>query len=75
MVYSPDWTNTGFSFILLTVNLFRHSTLIEQGYLRLLLDEVLFIDVSSFYNYAYMYLTEQSIFNTKQQEAYFLPTS
>ena len=29
--YSPDWTNTGFSFILLTVNLFRHSTLTEQG--------------------------------------------
>ena len=29
--YPPDWTNTGFSFILLTVNLFRHSTLIEQG--------------------------------------------
>ena len=27
LLYSPDWTNTGFSFILLTVNLFRHSTL------------------------------------------------
>ena len=25
VLYSPDWTNTGFSFILLTVNLFRHS--------------------------------------------------
>ena len=31
MLYSPNWTNTGFSFILLTVNLFRHSTLTEQG--------------------------------------------
>ena len=28
---SPDWTNIGFSFILLTVNLFRHSTLSEHG--------------------------------------------
>ena len=28
---SPDWTNIGFSFILLTVNLFRHPTLIEHG--------------------------------------------
>ena len=36
VLYSPDWTNTGFSFILLTVNLFRHSTLTEQGlYLKL----------------------------------------
>ena len=31
VLYSPDWTNTGFSFILLTINLFRHSTLTEQG--------------------------------------------
>ena len=31
VLYSPDWINTGFSFILLTVNLFRHSTLTEQG--------------------------------------------
>ena len=31
VLYSPDWTNTGFSFIFLTVNLFRHSTLTEQG--------------------------------------------
>ena len=31
VLYSPDWTNTGFSFILITVNLFRHSTLTEQG--------------------------------------------
>ena len=30
VLYSPDWTNLGFSFILLTVNLFRHSTLIEH---------------------------------------------
>ena len=30
VLYSPDWTNTGFSFILLTVNLFRHPTLIEH---------------------------------------------
>ena len=37
MLYSPDWTNTWFSFILQTVNLFRHSTLTEQGlYLTLL---------------------------------------
>ena len=28
---SPDWTNAGFSFIDLTVNLFRHPTLIEHG--------------------------------------------
>ena len=33
VLYSPDWTNKGFSFILLTVNLFPHGhpTLIEQG--------------------------------------------
>ena len=31
MLYSPDWANTGFSFIFLTVNLFRHSTLTELG--------------------------------------------
>ena len=31
VLYSPDWTNTGFSFILLTVNPFRHSTLTEHG--------------------------------------------
>ena len=31
VLYSPYWTNSGFSFILLTVNLFRHSTLIEHG--------------------------------------------
>ena len=30
-LYSPDWINIGFSFILLTVNLFRHLTLIEHG--------------------------------------------
>ena len=29
VLYSPDWTNIGFSFILLAVNLFRHYTLIE----------------------------------------------
>ena len=29
--HSPDWTNTEFSFILLTVNLLRHPTLIEHG--------------------------------------------
>ena len=29
----PDWTNIGFSFILITVNLFRHPTLIlAQGH-------------------------------------------
>ena len=31
VLYSPDWTNIRFSFILLTVNLFRHPTLIEHG--------------------------------------------
>ena len=31
VVYSLDWTNIGFSFILLTVNLFRHPILIEHG--------------------------------------------
>ena len=31
VLYSLDWTNIGFSFILLTVNLFRHPTLIEHG--------------------------------------------
>ena len=31
VLYSPDWINTGVSFILITVNLFRHSTLTEQG--------------------------------------------
>ena len=30
LLYSP-WTITGFSFILLTVNLFRHPTIIEHG--------------------------------------------
>ena len=30
-LYSPDWTNIRFSFIFLTVNLFRHPTLIEHG--------------------------------------------
>ena len=30
-LYSPDWTNIGFSLRLLTVNLFRHPTLIEHG--------------------------------------------
>ena len=30
-LYSPDWIKTGFAFIFLTVNLFRHPTLIEQG--------------------------------------------
>ena len=31
VIYSPDWTNIWFSFILPTVNLFRHPTLIEHG--------------------------------------------
>ena len=30
-LYSPDLTNIRFSFILLTVNMFRHPTLIEHG--------------------------------------------
>ena len=30
VLYSPDWTNIGFSFILLIVNLFRHPTLIQH---------------------------------------------
>ena len=29
VLYSPDWTNIGFSFIVLTVNLFRHPILIN----------------------------------------------
>ena len=29
--HSPDWTNIGFSFILLTVNLFLHPTPSEHG--------------------------------------------
>ena len=40
VLYSPDWTNTGFSFILLTVNLFRHCTLTELGlYMRIVVDK------------------------------------
>ena len=35
VLYSPGWTNIGFSFILLTVNLFRHLTLIERGLYKL----------------------------------------
>ena len=31
VLYSPDCTNTGFSFILLYVNLFCHPTVIKQG--------------------------------------------
>ena len=31
VLYSPDWTNIELSFILLTVNLFCHHTLIEHG--------------------------------------------
>ena len=31
VLYSSDWTKTDFSFILLTVNLFRHPTFIVQG--------------------------------------------
>ena len=31
VLYSLDWTSIGFLFILLTVNLFRHLTLIEHG--------------------------------------------
>ena len=31
VLYLSDWTNIGFSFIFLTVNLFRHSTIIEHG--------------------------------------------
>ena len=30
VLYSPDWTNIGFSFIFQTVNLFGHPTLIEH---------------------------------------------
>ena len=32
--FSPDWTYIGFSFIRLTVNLFRHLILIEHGLYR-----------------------------------------
>ena len=31
VLYLFNWTNMGFSFIFLTVNLFRHSALIEHG--------------------------------------------
>ena len=31
VLYSHDWTDIGFSFILITVNLFPHFTLIEHG--------------------------------------------
>ena len=34
VLYSPDWTNVGFSFILVTVNMFRHPTLIEHGLIK-----------------------------------------
>ena len=37
VLYSPGWTNIGFSFILLTVNLFRHLSLIERGPYKLFL--------------------------------------
>ena len=33
VLYSPDWINRGFSFIFLTVNIFRIPTLIQQGIL------------------------------------------
>ena len=31
MVNSPNWTNTGLSIVLISVNLFRHPTLIEHN--------------------------------------------
>ena len=31
---SPDWTNIGFPFIILTVNLFRHPTLMSTDYMH-----------------------------------------
>ena len=46
VLYSPDWTNTGFSFILLNVNLFRHSTLTEQR-LYSYLSESLYLSVDA----------------------------
>ena len=36
VLYSPDWAHIGFSFILLTVNMFRHPTLIGHGLYSLL---------------------------------------
>ena len=45
VIHSPDWTNTGFSFILLTVNLFCHSSLIEQGLYHIFSCAVAFIVV------------------------------
>ena len=36
VLYLPDWTNRGVSFILQTVNLFRHYTLFEHGLLWLI---------------------------------------
>ena len=32
VLYSPHWKNIGVSFILLTVNLFRHPTLLSTDY-------------------------------------------
>ena len=40
VLYSHNWTNIGFSFIILTVNLFCHPTLIKHGlYVHLFLIE------------------------------------
>ena len=51
VLYSPDWTNTGFSFILLTVNPFRHSTLTEHGlYMPLYIDIYLQVCTKLFHN-------------------------
>ena len=48
VLYSPDWTNIGFSFILLTVNPFCHSTLIEYGLYRYIYNKVDSVPLSLF---------------------------
>ena len=45
ILYSPDWINIGFSFILLTVNPFRHSTLNEHGLYFLLFVGALYLSL------------------------------
>ena len=41
VLYSPDWTNIGFSFVLLTVTLFRHPALIEHGLYHKILEFII----------------------------------
>ena len=50
VLYSPDWTHIGCSFRLLTVNLFRHPTLIEHG---------LYSQIVWFYVVCFMQINEE----------------